>query len=190
MSFGSPGQTAQTAAGAGTGTTLASVALGIVGDIFGAKSASTMYNYQSAVSYQNAALNRQNATFASLGGEVEAQEAGLRTAAQVGATKAGYGAGNISTASGSPSRVVGSEIAIGQENAGVIRSNAAQKAFGYQVAAASDVSQAQLESSAANAANQALPYQIAGTIIGGAGQVSSEWMQAAKAGVGSQTYTG
>lgn len=177
-------------AGFGTGMSLLGTAVTAFGDWFSGEAQANFYNYQRGVALANAQIARQDAIYATQVGEVEAQQSGMRTRAQVGATRVGFGAGNISSASGSPAAVLKSEVAIGQANEATLRANAAKRAYGFDVAAAEDVAQAGAYEAAAKTARTASYINIASTIIGGAGQVSTNYLKGQQYGVGSQPYSG
>lgn len=139
-----------------------------------------MYNYQAGVALADATVKRQDAIYAMQSGEVQAQQAGMRGREVVGNTKAGFAAGNISLASGSPSRVISSDTAITQTNEGIIRADAAKRAYGFNVAAAGDVSTASADIAAGNNAMSAARLNVASTILRGVGSVSSKWIQASQ----------
>lgn len=177
-------------AGAGMAASAAGGILGAIGSLFSGKSQSAMYNYQAGIAQANATIAKQNANYATAAGEVEAQESGMRTRAQVGATKAGISAGNIEISTGSPAGVISSETEIGQQNAAVIRANAAKRAYGFNVTGAEDVAQAGALRSAASTSTTSGYLGAASSIISAAGSVSSKWLQAGQYGVGTKSYTG
>jgi hypothetical protein len=142
-----------------------------------------MYNYQAGVAQTNAAIAKQDANYSLASGEVESQQSGMRTREQVGATRAGFGAGNV--AGGSVNRVVQSETEIGQQNQGIIRANAAKRAYGFEVGAAGDVAQAGADTFAAGTSKTAGEIGAVSSIIGGAGSVASKWSQMGQAFPGS-----
>lgn len=154
-----------------------------IGSIFQGNAQAAMYNYQAGVAQANAQVAQQDATYALQSGEVEAQQAGMKTRAEVGATRVGIAAGNIDVNSGSASRVTASETEIGQQNEGIIRANAAKKAYGFQVGAAEDVAQAGAYKSAAATSQTAGTLGAITSIIGGAAGVSTKWSQASQSGV-------
>lgn len=175
------------AAGASAGGALVSAGLQAYGQFKQGQSQSAMYNYQSGLAQTNASIAKQDAIYATQTGEVEAQQSGMRTRSEVGSTKVGYGAGNISTSSGSSKNVIASETSIGQANEAVIRANAAKRAYGFNVASAEDTAQAGVFSEAAHTARTSANLQIASTIVGAATGVSSKWSQASQSfGTGSQ----
>lgn len=148
------------------------------GDYFSGQAQSNQFQYQAGVARANAILAKQDAIYATRVGEVEAQQQGMRGRAIVGRTTVGYGAGNISTATGSPSRVLSSETAITQANEGTVRANAAKRAYGFNVAAAEDTASAGALDIAAGTAKEASYMTMASTLIGGAGNVADKWLQA------------
>jgi hypothetical protein len=158
------------------GASAAGAAVGAIGSLKQGAAQSNMYNYQAGVAKANAVIAQQDAVYATQAGEVEGQQSGMRTRAEVGQTRAAYGAGNIS--GGSPSRVEASEVKIGQQNEGIIASNAAKRAYGFNVKAAEDTATAQIDYSAAKTSTEAGTLGAVSSIIGGVGQVASKWMQA------------
>ena len=166
-------------AGSGVASVGGSV-ISALGGLSQGQSQSNLYNYQAGVALQNANLKKQDANYAFATGGVEEQETGLRARAQVGATKAGFGAGNISTTSGSADKVIGSEIKIGQQNEGIVSANAAKRAYGFEVGAAMDQAQAGVDYAAAKYSKEAGTLGAISSIIGGAGSVSSKWLQASQ----------
>ena len=175
-----------TLATVGIGSTVAGGGIKAFGDYFTGKSQTAMYNYQAGVAAVNAAVAKQDAIYTRETGEVEAQQSGLRTRAQVGATRAGFGAGNLSTTTGSANQVLSSETKIGQTNEAVVRANAAKRAFGYDVAAAGDTAQAGADVMAGHYSRTASGVNIASTILGTVGNVAGKWLQAGQSfGTGS-----
>ena len=171
--------------GASLGQGLSGLGAGVQawGDWFSGQAQSNMYKYQAGVALANAQIAKQDAIYATSIGEVEAQQSGMRTRAQVGATRVGYGAGNISTATGSAARVIRSETALGQANEATIRASAAKRAYGFNVAAAGDIATAGADQAAASNAVTASYFNIASTIIGGAGQVATQYSRAQQSGL-------
>lgn len=153
-----------------------------LGSIMGGQSQASMFQYQSGIAAMNAEIAKQNADYAVAAGEVSAQESGMRTRAQIGQTIATQGAGNLAVGQGSNARVVNSELALGQEDQALIRSNAAKQAYGYEVTAAQDTAQSQLDTQAASNAKTAGIISGIGSLLGTAGSVSSKWLTATQSG--------
>lgn len=146
-----------------------------MGSTFAGQAQSNMYGYQAGLALQNAQLARQDANYAIGAGEVEAQQSGMKTRAEVGQTRAAFGASNVAGAS--QDRVVKSETDIGQENQALIRANAQKRAFGFNVQAAKDTAQSKIYQTAAETSRESGQIGLLSSIIGGAGNVASKWMQ-------------
>ena len=167
-----------TLATVGMGVTAAGGAVGAFGALKTGEAQSNMYTYQAGVARVNAAVAKQDAQYATAAGEVEATNSGLRTRAEVGSTRAGMAAGNVDVNTGSGARVLKSETEIGQENQATIRANAAKRAYGFDVKAASDTASAGALDIAATTSKESGDINAISTILGTAGSVSSKWLQA------------
>lgn len=163
-----------------------------IGSFMSGQSQAKAYEYQAGVAKINEQIAKQNADYAFAAGEVEAQEAGMKTRAQVGETIAQQGAGGLAIGSGSNARVVQSEKEIGAENVGIIRSNAAKRAYGYQVEAVGEEAKSQLLTSAATSAKTSSFISGLTSFIGAGGSVADKWMKASQVGIfgGSSPETG
>jgi hypothetical protein len=178
-----------TALGVSAATTIAGGVAGAAGASYKSQAEANMYNYQAGVAKANAQIAKQDATYALASGQVEAEQSGMRTAAEVGATRVGYAAGNIS--GGSPNKVIASEKEIGAQQSGIIQANAAKRAYGFEVGAAGDVAQAGAFESAAETSRVAGDVAVTSSILGTVGSVSSKWLQAKNAfGGGTPGATG
>jgi hypothetical protein len=166
---------------------LGSAAAGGITSAFGAfaggQSQAAFYNYQAGVAKTNATIAQQNANYAVYAGEVRAQQSGMKTAAEIGTTKAMQGAGGLDVSSGSNVDVRTSELEVGQENQALIRSNAAKTAFGYEVEESQFTAQAGADLAAGRQAKTAGDIGAIGSLIGGAGSVASKWSDSQRAGV-------
>lgn len=165
----------------GMGATVAGGLTSAMGSAYQGQAQSNMYTYQAGVADVNKKINLQNADYARATGEVEAQQSGMRTGAQIGTTKAVQGASGLDVNRGSNVQVRDSELAIGQENEGIIRSNAAKKAYGFDVEATQNEAQAGLYRMGADTSKTAAGYKVAGSLISTASSVASKWTQASSA---------
>ena len=166
-----------TLAAVGAGTQLAGTAVGAFGNYFTGKAQSNQYNYQAGVALVDRNLKLQDANYAIAVGGVEEQRTGLMGREKVGAERVGFGAGNIDSTTGSPSKVISSQIEVNQQNEGIVTARAAKTAYNYDVAAAEDTSTAQGYGIAAKTARFSSGLNMASTFLGGAGSVASKWMQ-------------
>src|SRR5882762_4756549 len=133
------------AAGISIGSTVAGSIFGAFGAEEGGAAAAKADQYKAAIAQMNAKIAKQNADYTRSVGEVQAQQSGMKTRAQVGQTVATQGASGFDVNKGSNVAVRQSETEIGQYEQTVIRSNAAKKAYGYEVEAANDTAQSQLD---------------------------------------------
>lgn len=139
--------------------------------------------YQAGVAQINQQIAKQSADYAIAAGEVEAQQAGMKTRAQVGETIAQQGAGGLAIGGGSNARVVQSEKEIGAENVGIIRSNAAKRAYGYEVEAVGESAKGNLLTMASSQAKTAGNLGAFSSIVGGVGSVATKWSKAGQVGL-------
>ena len=174
----------------GAGASVAGAGVSAYGNLAKGQADSSMYQYQAGVAQVNAKIAQQDANYALQSGEVQGQQAGMRERQVLGATRAGFGASNVEGAS--KNAVISSEIQVGQQNQGIIAANAAKRAYGFEVGAASDTAQAGALGVAADTSKTAGDIGAVSSILGGVSSVSSKWMQAypAFAGGGSATQGG
>lgn len=165
----------------GTTAAVAGAGVSAAGAYSAGQAQSNMYKYQAGVAGMNKTVADQNRDYAFQSGEVEAQDQGMKSRFQIGQTKAIQGAGNLDVNTGTNSDIRDSEAAIGSQNQTMARSNAAKKAYGFEVDAANDTAQGQVYQMAADNAIMAANYKVAGSIIGGASAVAGKWTQASSA---------
>lgn len=170
-------------AATGMGATAVGGGIKAIGQIFTGRAQANLANYQAAVSDMNAKIKKQDANYTRAASEVEAEEVGLKTQDQIARTKEAFAAGNISLTSATPSRVIGSELAIGQQTEGIVRANAAKRAYGFQVGAAEDIAQAGVYRMSAKYDRTAAMVGAASTVLGTVGQLSGDYISAKAAGM-------
>lgn len=168
---------------AGMGATALGGVTQAMGQSYTASAQANMYQYQGGVALVNQQIAKQNADYALKVGEVQAQQQGMRTRAQIGSTKATQGASGLDVKSGSAVDVRESEAELGKYGASVIRSDAAKRAYGYDVEAWQAGTQATQYGMASQTTKTAGKYQVASTLLGTAGSVSSKWMQGYQTGI-------
>lgn len=170
---------------------------------------SNVAQYKKAVALFNSQTADQNAAYERDVGEISAQQSAMKTRADLGQMKAQQGASGIDVNSGSSVDVRESMIELGQYDEAMIRSNAAHKAYAFQVEGVQDRAQADLyqyESSmnltqkqnaltAAGMVMDTIPLQqksmaLAGqagqlgaetALVNTVGSVASKWTQASSA---------
>src|SRR5882762_8001038 len=179
-----------TLATVGMGASAGGSLLQAFGAVSGGEAAGSMYTYKAGVAKLNAQIARQNADYSRATGEVEAQQSGMQTRYQIGQTEATQAKSGLDVNRGSAELVRESEAEVGRENEAIIRSNAARRAYGYEVEAVKDESESQLDTMAASQSRQAGYLSGLGSIISGAGSVSSKWLQYSSAFGGNPTSPG
>jgi hypothetical protein len=166
----------------GIGASAGGSLLGAAGNIFSGQANSSMYSYQAGVAKVNQQIALQNADYSTAVGEVQAQQSGMKTAAEIGTTKATQGASGIDVNTGSAAAVRTSEEQLGEENQAIIRSDAAKRAYGYEVEAQSQGASANMYSAAASNSKTSGLLGAFGSILGGVSSVSSKWLSASSTG--------
>ncbi|HEX9613596.1 MAG TPA: hypothetical protein VGA05_08280 [Candidatus Bathyarchaeia archaeon] len=168
---------------ASIGSSAAGGITGAIGSIFGGEAKSEMYTYQAGIAAMNAKIAKQNADYETSLGEVQAQQLGMKTRAQIGETRAIQGASGLDLNSGSNLEVRVSEAELGVQDQAMIRSNAARRAYGQEIIAAQETAQSNLDMMAASNAKTEGFIGAASSILGAGGSVSSKWLQAGQMGV-------
>lgn len=168
---------------ASSALTMASGVVGAEGALFQGQATANQMNYKAAISQANAQLARQDANYAIGTGETEAEQAGLQYRDKIARTRTAYAAGNIDVNSGSPSRVIASQLAMGKQAQGLVRARAAKVAFGFDVEAAQDTAQASLDRMGAQTAQTAAQYTATASILGSAGQAIDQAGKGMQAGL-------
>lgn len=172
-----------TTAGVAIAGMAASAAGGVISGL-GAKyqgeAESNKYQYLAGVAQANEKIAAQNASWETMSGEVEAQQAGLKSAAERGASKVAAAAGNISTTTGSSAEIGKSITEIGQQNQAIIRASAAKRAYGAEVEGFEQSTQAGLYQTAAQTSKTQGDINELASWVGGAGNVSSKWIDYSK----------
>lgn len=154
-----------------------------MGAAYSGSAQANMYNYQAGVARLNKQIADQNASYEVALGEQRAQKVAIEGAAKTATITAGAGASGLDIASGSKAEVIASSEKIAQYSEAVTRSDAARRAYGYEVQATGFEAQAALDTSAARTARTASEFQVASSIIGGVGSVATRWQQGIQTGV-------
>jgi hypothetical protein len=176
----------------GLGATAAGSALSAYGAYETGTANSRMYGYQAQVAQINSKIALQNADYARMQGEQQAVIAGRKGAQQFGGIRAAEGASGLDVNSGSSTQVQASQKSTTALDMTQIRSNAAKVAYDYTTQSTEDISQAGLYNMAASNAKTAGDIGALTSIVGGAGSVSSKWLQGQQEGLwgnGSGSFT-
>ncbi len=131
--------------------------------------------YQAQVAANNQKTAMQNAGMETQSGEIEASNMGLKTRAAVGQVKAKQAASGVDVNSGSAPKVRAAVSELGTLDAMTIRSNAAKKAYGYEVAASSAGAESGLLEQESRQADSAAPVAALGQFLGSASSVGGQY---------------
>lgn len=157
--------------------------MGAVGSMQSGEAAGRMYDYRAAVAGINKQIAQQNADYARYAGEVEAQQAGMKARYRIGAMRAQQAASGLALGSGSGARVLQSTYDVAQHDIAILRSNAAKKAYGYDVEAFEQGAQAELDRMAASQSRKAGKIGAISSLLGGATGVADKWQVATEKGI-------
>lgn len=156
-----------------------------IGASTSADASAAAYNYKAGIATMNAQIAGQNAAWAINSGGVKASEEGLKDAQEIGQTKVNQAASGLDVNAGSAAAVRKTQTDVAQYNQGIIRSDAAHTAYGYETQAAGDTAEATLDRSSASNAETAGQLGVLSSIIGGVSSVAGKWSQANTLGIGS-----
>lgn len=145
------------------------------------------YGFAAATADQNAALDALKASDARFRGDVSAQTAELKTAQLAGKQRAGMAASGVDLGTGSPNLILAGTEFMGERDAQIIKDNAMKEAWGFDVQAANDRSNAALFRF--RAASERPGMNAATTLLTGAGSVASNWYNI-RTTEGRRGYTG
>ena len=143
------------------------IAMTVVGTGVSAYGQYQQGEYQSKVAQNNAFVQRQLAQRALQRGEREEQRHRMQVAKVKGDQRAAFGASGRDI-SGSASDILVDTAEMGELDALMIRSNAADDAYAYEVGAVNSRAQGKL-------ARRRGVYGAAGTLLSGGGRVGSQW---------------
>lgn len=168
---------------AGMGATLLGGISSAISSFVGGESQQQMFNYQAGVAQLNAQIARQNATYATQVGDIQAAQAGLQGAQRLGKIKAAQGASGLDVNTGSNKQVQTSQAEITSFDATAIRSNAARTSYNYENQAVGFAAQANMDTIAGKNARTAGLIGAGTSLLSSATSVSSEWLRGQSLGL-------
>lgn len=176
----------------GLGASLLGGAVGAGGSILSGNANASAYSYKAGIALMNAQIDKQNEAWAINSGGIKASEEGLKDAQEIGQTKANQGASGIDVSSGSHAAVTSTQSDVAKYNQGIIMSDAAHTAYGYEVKAASDTAESQMDTAAASNAKTSGYLGALTSVLGSVGSVASKWTQGNTLGMfgGNNGYQG
>ena len=141
----------------------------------GAKQDKRALSYQATVDENNAKTAGALRADAIRNGQIEAVNAGLRTAQIEGEQRAHFSQSNLDTSQGSPLNILSDTLFMGRRDAAIITDNANKKAWGYDVQAGNDRGNARLLRDRAGTIS---PEKAAlGTALTSGGTVAAKWYE-------------
>lgn len=168
---------------AGLGATAGGGILSAFGNISSGFAQSSMFNYNASIARLNQQIDSQNAEFAVQTGEQNAAQSGLKTGQTIGQTKIAQASAGFDVRSGSNLQVRQSEHQLGEIDQGIIRSNAAKTAYGWEEQGAVAGAQASVDTFAAKNSVTAGLLGGASSILQGGGSVASQWLSGNRVGL-------
>lgn len=168
-----PASIAQTSVGA----TAAGGVVSAISSILGGESQAGMFKYQAGVAQLNERIAKQNADWSRAAGVVERQQAGMESRFKIGTTKVAQAAGGFDVNAGTNVIVRESEGEVGRHNQDLITSNAAKRAYGFDLEAVKEKAQAGVYEAGAEKAEMAGGIGAVSSILGSASSVASKWLQ-------------
>jgi hypothetical protein len=160
----------------GMATTAAGGIMGAIGAEMKGGAASAQARYQQGLATLNAKIMRQNEDYARFSGETEAQQKDMRNRQIIAQTRAAQGASNIDVGGMSQTAVRAGEFQVAAEDAAIIRSNAAKRAYGFEVEAQEAELQSTMYDYAAQQAGKGADIEAITSILGGASKVAGMGM--------------
>lgn len=145
-------------------------------------SEAAMYQYKAGIAEMNKQIALQNAEYERAAGGVQAQMVALRHRERQGITKTAQGASGLDVSSGSAKLVRDSQAAVAQHDQGMVRSNAARRAYAYEVEAVTEEHNANLAKMGAKHSLMKGKYGAIGSLIGTAAGVSGKIAGAGQSG--------
>lgn len=172
------------------GSSVIGGALGIAGAKSSADASSDSFNFKAGIAKLNADIARQNAAWAINAGGIKAANYGLKAGQEIADTKVVQASSGIDVNSGSKEAVRNTQQSVATYDQGLIRADAAKTAHGYEVKAASDTLEAEMDRVSAVNAQKAGKLAILSSVIGTATSVASKWTQGNTIGMWSGSSSG
>jgi len=162
--------------------------LGLVGSLVGSIgqgiAQQNASNYQAQVARNNAVIANNDANYAALAGQDQAQQKSLQGASTFGKLKASQAANGVDVNSGSAVDVQATQRMQNQLDTANTLNNAELQGYGYRVQAINDTAQAQLYQSQANEAVPGAILGATGGLLSGASGLAFKWSQLGNSGTG------
>lgn len=159
----------------GMGATAAGGITSAIGGSMASDAKAQMYQYQAGVAGINEKISKENADYSRYTGEIEAEKSGMKTKFQTGTMKTAQAAHGLDVNKGSAAGARESQHDVGLFDQAIIRSNAARRAYGFEIEGAKYKAESEMYGKAAESTKKAGTLSMIGSLIGTAGSVASKW---------------
>lgn len=160
--------------------------LGAFGKVFGGEAKAGMYSYQAGIARMREQVDLQNAAWAREAGEQHAMLSGFKTGQEIGGVTAKQGASGVQVGAGSSAQVTEGIHTAGLYDQGMLRYNAARKAYGFEVEAAGEKATAEMADRSAKFAKEEGWLGGISSLLGGATSVADKWLAGKQTGLWGQ----
>lgn len=160
---------------AGLTATAAGGVTSAIGGSYASDAKAQMYQYQAGVAGINAKIAKENADYSRYTGEIEAEKSGMKTKFQTGTMKTAQAAHGLDVNTGSTKDARESQHDVGLFDQAIIRSNAARRAYGFEIEEAKYKAEGDMYNKASESTKKAGKLSMIGSLIGTAGSVASKW---------------
>lgn len=161
----------------GIGSTIAGGILGAYSSLKGADAKAKEMQYKAGIARINKQVALQNADWTRRAGEVGAQHKGMEGRFKIGQTRAIQSGRGLEIDTGSNAAVQESEREVNQYDQSMIRSNAAHRAYGFEVEAVEKEAEAGMLEMGAKNVKEAGEIGAWASILGASSSVADKWMQ-------------
>lgn len=153
------------------------------GQDFSLQAQAAANQYKSGVALLNKQVHEQDANWATQAGGAQAVISGMKSREQIARTLTTQAASGTDVNSGSNVTVRSSQTSVAQYDQNVIRWDAAKTSYGYQVKAATDQAESNLDLLAASTERQAGEMALETSYINAGSTVASKFAQGMTAGM-------
>lgn len=141
------------------------------------------FQYKAGIAQLNQTIAKQNAAWAINAGGIKASEYGMKAGQEIAQTKVTQAASGLDVNSGTNERVRATQGDVARFDQSQIRAEAGHQAYGYEVEAAKQGAEHDMDIAASDNALKAGKLNILSSIIGGVSSVSAKWSQGSTSGL-------
>jgi hypothetical protein len=157
--------------------------VGGIGEEESGQAAAAASTYKAGVAQLNRKIAEQNAQWAIQAGGAQAEVKGMQEAQKIGQEKVVQAASGLDVNTGTTAKVRSDMVSASAYEQNVIRWDAAKTAYGYEVKAATDEAESNLDLMAASQQKTAGDIGMLTSFINAGTSVASKWSQGKSTGV-------